>query len=542
MSIPLRVLVVEDGDGTEPILEMLRAGGYAVESGRVSAGPAMHSALRESRWDLILSADVLADFDAPTAIRVLRESGQIIPLIVLSATSGEETAVRMIKLGADDYLLKSKPARLLPVVEDALRTAVSRRREEAALWRTAFFEAQVNSALDGIMIVDINGDKVFQNQRLVDLWNVPQEFADDPDDTRQLEFAMTQAKNPREFAERVAHLVAHPGETARDEVELVDGKILDRYSAPVRKKDGTLCGRIWTFRDVTEERHREGKLAIALERETHLAREAQAGNRAKSEFLAVMSHEIRTPMNGILGFSEILAGLPGVPEEALDLARTIRSSGEALLRILDDILDISRLEAGGLKIEKALFSPTEILQGIHVLLAPGAAEKGLDFRLELPPTRPLDLWNDAGRLRQILLNLAGNALKFTESGSIVLGLEPGADDAGTLEIYLRDTGPGIHEGDIEQIFQPFVQADSSISRRYGGTGLGLAISRNLVELMGGKLAVRSVIAAGPSFAWSCRPACRRATRGRWRIPSTSRWTRPSPTSIRSASCWSRMMR
>lgn len=370
---------------------------------------------------------------------------------------------------------------------------------DAARKRAEFFEAQVNSALDGIMIVDIHGDKVFQNQRLVDLWNVPQEYADDPDDTRQLEFAISQTKDPGQFAERVAYLVANPGETTRDEVELIDGKILDRYSAPVLDKAGNLCGRIWTFRDVTEERKREAKLAVALERETHLAREAQAGNRAKSEFLAVMSHEIRTPMNGILGFSEILAGFPGVPEEARDLTRTIRSSGEALLRILDDILDISRLEAGGLKIEKALFSPAEVLRSIHVLLAPSAGEKGLDFRLELAANLPPELWNDGGRLRQILLNLAGNALKFTESGSIVLGMKPGTENAGTLEISVRDTGPGIPGANIEQIFQPFVQADSSISRRYGGTGLGLAISRNLVELMGGKLEVRSEIGRGSEF-------------------------------------------
>lgn len=365
--------------------------------------------------------------------------------------------------------------------------------------RAEFFEAQVNSALDGIMIVDVHGEKVFQNQRLVDLWNVPQEFADDPDDTRQLEFAISQTKDPEKFAERVAYLVANPGETTRDEVELIDGKILDRYSAPVLDKAGNLNGRIWTFRDVTEERKREAKLALALERETHLAREAEAGNRAKSEFLAVMSHEIRTPMNGILGFSEILAGLPGVPAEALDLTQTIRSSGEALLRILDDILDISRMEAGGLKIEKALFAPVEVLRSIHVLLGPGAAEKGLDFRLELAADLPREVWNDSGRLRQILLNLAGNALKFTESGSIVLGMERGAENAETLEIFLRDTGPGIPEADLGQIFQPFVQADSSISRRHGGTGLGLAISRNLVELMGGKLEVRSAVGRGSEF-------------------------------------------
>ena len=258
--------------------------------------------------------------------------------------------------------------------------------------------------------------------------------------------------------------------------------------------------------DVTEERVREKKLAEALAQEKELSEKAQAGSRAKSEFLAVMSHEIRTPMNGILGFSELLATAPNLPGDCRDYVKTIASSGEALLRIIDDILDFSRLEAGGLKIEPTLFSSRQILQDIHTLLTPRAKEKQLEFFLAVDDGIPEHLWNDAGRLRQILINLVGNALKFTARGSVTLGMRPSRapleNGEAAVDFFVRDTGTGIPADKIAHVFEPFAQADSSISRRYGGTGLGLAISRNLVELMGGVLTVRSNVGEGSEFSVS----------------------------------------
>ncbi len=255
--------------------------------------------------------------------------------------------------------------------------------------------------------------------------------------------------------------------------------------------------------DVTEERMRETKLAEALAQEKELAEKARAGERAKSEFLAVMSHEVRTPLNSILGFAELLAQTPDLPAESSDMAQTIRSSGQSLLRIVDDVLDFSRLEAGRLTIEPSLFSPREILRDIHTALAPLARDRGLAFPLAIDESTPETLWNDAGRLRQVLLNLAGNALKFTAEGSITLGTRPARESLKTgrpgFDFFVRDTGPGIPAKDLPNIFLPFVQADSSISRRFGGTGLGLAISQNLVELMGGTLQVQSTVGTGSEF-------------------------------------------
>ena len=255
--------------------------------------------------------------------------------------------------------------------------------------------------------------------------------------------------------------------------------------------------------DVTEERLREARLAEALAHEKELSEKARAGERAKSEFLAVMSHEVRTPLNSILGFAELLAQTPDLPPESSDMARTIRSSGKSLLRIIDDVLDFSRMEAGGLTIDPSLFSPREILQDIHAALAPLARDRGLAFQLAIDDNTPEPMWNDASRLRQVLLNLAGNAIKFTADGSITFGTRPARESLKSgrpgFDFFVRDTGPGIPQKDLEKIFKPFVQADSSISRRYGGTGLGLAISRKLVELMNGAIGVQSTVGVGSEF-------------------------------------------
>jgi PAS domain S-box-containing protein len=271
--------------------------------------------------------------------------------------------------------------------------------------------------------------------------------------------------------------------------------IRDRAGNPAR-----MIGVNW---DITEERAREGKLTEALAHEKELVQEAQAGERAKSEFLAVMSHEIRTPMNGVLGFAELLANFPTLPDECKNYASTIVQSGEALLRVLDDILDFSRLEAGKMEVEKAVFSPRAMLQEIRAMLVPAASEKMLKLLVVVDDEVPEYLSGDALRLRQILLNLVGNAVKFTESGSVTIGMwpaqRPTSGSAMGYEFSVKDTGSGIAPGQMNRIFRPFTQADSSPSRRHGGTGLGLTISRRLAELLGGDLVVRSMPGQGSEF-------------------------------------------
>ncbi len=230
---------------------------------------------------------------------------------------------------------------------------------------------------------------------------------------------------------------------------------------------------------------------------------AEAANRAKSDFLANISHEIRTPMGSIIGVLELLAKQE-IPAAARDSLHTLGDSAEGLLRIIDDLLDFSKIDSGELSLEEVDFHLHDTVRGVVDLLAPRATAKGLQLRLEVDDKIPAWLRGDPVRLRQVLLNLAGNALKFTSEGHVAIRLEPGSAsrDRVTVDFRVSDTGIGIPVDVRPRLFQPFTQVDSSPTRRYGGTGLGLAISKKIVDLAGGAIALESTSERGSTFAFT----------------------------------------
>ena len=249
------------------------------------------------------------------------------------------------------------------------------------------------------------------------------------------------------------------------------------------------------------------QLLAASERATEMAQIAQVANQAKSEFLANMSHEIRTPMNGVIGMAELLLDAP-LGDQQRDYAETIRDSARALLTVINDILDFSKIEAGKLELDVTRVEVRELLEDVARLIAIEAHAKNLEVTAHIDPAVPQFVQGDAGRLRQALINLCGNAVKFTQQGEVALSVSVIAQDAGaaTLRFEVRDTGLGIPEDRLHTLFKPFSQVDASTTRRFGGTGLGLSIVKRLAEMMGGEAGVLSRQGAGSTFWFVARLA------------------------------------
>ncbi|MBF0185742.1 MAG: response regulator [Magnetococcales bacterium] len=351
--------------------------------------------------------------------------------------------------------------------------------------------ATLESTHDGILAVGCDGTITHSNHHFMQLFHFPADTTLPGNPGLWNQLINGQLTQQHLFANKLAPSYQPSGDD-HTLLPCKDGRLIECYSLPLLQQ-GARIGRVWNFADITQQKQYETQLLQARQ-------EAEAANRSKSIFLASMSHEIRTPLNGILGMAELLVDLE-LPDNGREYSLAILSSGRSLLHIINDLLDYSKIEAEKLQLEHIPFNLPVLLQDIATLFRQLAAKNKLQFFLQQDPALPTWILGDPTRLRQILVNLLANAIKFTPQGEITLRAQPLllSGMPSQLICEVRDTGIGIAADQFDRIFRSYEQAETSTTRQYGGTGLGLAITQQLTQLMGGHIEVESQLQSGSTF-------------------------------------------
>jgi len=389
--------------------------------------------------------------------------------------------------------VRDEKGRITTMVATGTDVTHSKRRQNLLKRYNSVLKAQSEASTDGILVVNERGIVSNYNKRFHEIWSLSPSVMDAGDPEKIWEMASHLMPEPQVFLEKAHSISASETETIKDVLELVDGRIFEQASFPICSPLGESYGRVWFFHEITEQKRSEEKLRAAM-------LEAEEANKSKSYFLANMSHEIRTPMNGIIGMTGLVSDTV-LTQEQRECVDTIRASSEALLVVINDILDFSKIESGKLELESILFDLRDCVEEAVDTLALQATEKGLDIAYVIDSGIETSLLGDPTRLRQVIVNLVGNAVKFTSKGGVCIKVGKVEEDDNKLlaQFSIQDTGIGIPEDRVGRLFESFSQVDASTTRKYGGTGLGLSISKNLAELMGGTMWVESVINEGSTF-------------------------------------------
>ena len=403
-------------------------------------------------------------------------------------------AIGKIECGPD-----GKPLRVLGATQDItdIKNAEAQvlEREKQLRFTNAILLATIEATADGLLLIDENGKVILANRKFYELWHIPEELRKGRNDEALIRTVAEQLVEPERFLERIRKIYLDPTNDYFDTLFFKDGRVFERYSRP-QKLDGKTAARVWSFRDVTESRKNFTEMMNAISKAEH-------ASKVKSEFLANVSHEIRTPMTAILGYIEVILEneqLRNDPQVSSPL-ETIRRNGEHLLGIINDILDLSKIEAGKLDVNHTTFELIPALTDLIELFQVRARSKNISLSLQSESLLPKTIQSDLLRIRQILINLIGNAIKFTDSGAVLVSVhyDHAYSHGGNLSIQVKDSGIGIKPDELQNLFKPFVQSDMSTSRKFGGTGLGLTISKHFAQMLNGSIEVHSDYGKGSEF-------------------------------------------
>ena len=483
MAERLRVLCVEDSDDDAAlVLRAVRQGGYDLLSARVETESEMRAALAREPWDLIIADFSMPHFSAPAALTVIKDVGLDVPFIIVSGTIADDTAVAAMRAGAHDYVFKGNLARLVPAIRRELHEAAERdlrRRAERALTRSeVYLRAVVEDVPDGLVTLDETGK--------IELFNPAAERI----------FGYTSADIvgqafDRLLAEGAGELLAvnESGRMSREvRARRKDGTVfpLDLALSATRLDERAVV--IAILRDISERKATEAERERLLAAEQAARAEAEAANQAKDEFLSILSHELRTPLTPMLLWLRMMR-TKKLDEASLACAvDVVERNTQLQVRLVEDILDLSRIITGKFHLDVRTVRLSEIIQSAIDSARPSAELKGVRLDAVFPSGADT-ISGERPRLQQVVWNLIANAIKFTpKGGRVAVRLER---EAGCARITVSDTGKGISADFLPHVFDRFRQADSSSTREHGGLGLGLAIVRHLVELHGGTVRAES---------------------------------------------------
>ncbi|ASP39552.1 hypothetical protein CHH28_13085 [Bacterioplanes sanyensis] len=395
---------------------------------------------------------------------------------------------------ANAHILRGADGQAIRVIGANYDITPLRQQQQQSERALSMIEASLEATDNGVLVTSNEGQILRWNQRFMEMWQlkISAEEMASLNHKQLLQHIVPQLRHTQWVDQQMQELYDNPDQGAFDLIECQDGRTFERSSLPMMLERRAI-GRVWNYRDITSQQQNQQALIEARQ-------QAEAALIAKSQFLASMSHEIRTPMNGVLGMLDLLQNTP-LTEEQQHRINLARSSAQALLSLINDILDFSKIEAQKLSIAEERFDLVSMASDCVEGLAQLAQDKGLEVIINTAGVACREVLGDEGRSRQILTNLLGNAIKFTDQGEVEVTLSTSADNNGChrIELAVRDTGIGIDPQAVATLFEAFSQVDASNTRRFGGTGLGLAIVRQLLQLMHGDIEVDSKPGHGSTF-------------------------------------------